>query len=56
MKKIICFCCKRRRLFDADPSLEGTLQIKCPACKSINQITFRDGKIYKALCTEQIGA
>ena len=56
MKKIICFCCKRKRLFDADPSLEGTLQIKCPACKRVNQITFRSGKVYKEICTEQIGA
>lgn len=48
-----CPCCKNKRLFDADPEeTVGIIKIKCPMCKSVIAVSFRNQKVR----TERIAA
>lgn len=47
---VACPCCKNKRLFDADPTTEGIIKIKCPICKSVIAVSFHR----KIICTERI--
>lgn len=38
--RVACPCCKNRRLFDADPNIEGIIKIKCPICKEVIAVSF----------------
>ena len=38
-------CCKNKRLFDADPSTEGIIKIKCPICRAVVAVSFHMKKI-----------
>lgn len=49
---VACPCCKNGRLFDANPNTDGIIKIKCPICRNVVAITFKNKKIR----TEQIGA
>lgn len=46
-----CPTCRNRRLFDIDLHTEGTIQIKCPRCRSIVKVRAHRQEIH----TEQIG-
>lgn len=43
--RVPCPCCRNKRLFDADPHTEGNIQIKCPICKSVIEISLHNQKI-----------
>lgn len=47
---VACPCCKNKRLFDADPTTEGIIKIKCPICKSVIAVSFHQ----KNISTERI--
>lgn len=50
---VACPCCKNKRLFDADPEETiGIIKIKCPLCKSVIAVSFRNQKVR----TERIAA
>lgn len=42
---VSCPCCKNKRLFDADSATSGMISIKCPICKSMVCISFKNQKI-----------
>ncbi len=43
---VACPCCKNKRLFDADPeAVEGIIKIKCPICKGVIAVCFRNKKV-----------
>lgn len=46
-----CPTCRNRRLVDVDLHTEGTIQIKCPRCRSIVKVRAHRQEIH----TEQIG-
>lgn len=47
---VACPCCKNKRLFDADPTTEGIIKIKCPICKAVIAVSFH----HKDIRTERI--
>ncbi len=50
---VACPCCKNKRLFDANPEkVTGTISIKCPICKSVVSVQFRNHEVR----TERIAA
>ncbi len=49
---VSCPCCRNGRLFDIDMQTEGSMQIKCPICRSIVRIVLHN----KTIHTERIGA
>lgn len=44
MVHVLCPCCKKR-LFDASRDTSGMIAIKCPYCKSVVAIRFKNQKI-----------
>ena len=43
---VACPCCKNKRLFDANPEeTVGIIKIKCPLCKSVIAVSFRNQKV-----------
>ena len=43
---VACPCCKNNRLFDANPEeTVGIIKIKCPLCKSVIAVSFRNQKV-----------
>lgn len=42
---VSCPCCKNKRLFDADPATSGIISIKCPTCKAVVCVTFKNRKV-----------
>mgnify|MGYP004560953847 FL=1 len=50
---VACPCCKNKRLFDVDPEETiGIIKIKCPLCKSVIDVSFRNQRVR----TERIAA
>lgn len=47
---VACPCCKNKRLFDADPTTEGIIKIKCPTCRAVIAVSFH----HKDIRTERI--
>lgn len=47
---VACPCCKNKRLFDADPTTEGIIKIKCPICRAVIAVSFH----HKNIRTERI--
>lgn len=43
--RVQCPVCKRKRLFNADVSTTGRIEIKCAQCKNVLSIVFDKGKI-----------
>lgn len=43
---VACPFCKNKRLFDANPeTIIGVIKIKCPICKSVIAVSFRNQKV-----------
>lgn len=42
---VSCPCCKNKRLFDADLATSGIISIKCPICKAVVCVTFKNRKL-----------
>lgn len=43
---VACPCCKNKRLFDANlEETVGIIKIKCPLCKSVIAVSFRNQKV-----------
>lgn len=43
--RVSCPCCKNKRLFDADPATSGIISIKCPICKAVVCVTFKNREV-----------